>query len=187
MTRAPLFLVLVVRAAAAEPVPVDVEAGVGVRATWGPGDYLAPIAWGGRELGLALATNAGLGFTPHLRIGAHLAAAHATYGPCSDLYSFDVGPALAYRDPRFTLTTWLGRHFSRLSTDAPRMECVLKVHGDWTEDFTSYGATASVSVYRELAVFLDAQSATGGVSLFSFPNSSTFNYTAVTLGVAYRR
>lgn len=182
--------------AAAEPPRIGTLVGLGARAAWGPGPYLIPYhpdEPGPRPALLAAVTAA---ISPHLALGARAAATTVTYRDsvrdCYSLLSADLAISLGYVRPRFTLASWIGRHVTRSRSVDPNYDCEGRdpVSAHWTDDFTSYGVTATLDVARrgahELAVFVDAQTGTGGGHLRS-SDTGSFLYSAVTVGLAYRR
>jgi hypothetical protein len=61
---------------------------------------------------------------------------------------------------------------------------------NWSNDFTSYGVVATVDILTDgssrLAVLVEAQSGLGHGQLMPFTGRQ-FNYTALTVGLAYHR
>jgi hypothetical protein len=191
------LLVLATASAAAEPPQVGVLAGMGARDSWGPGRYLIPYHPVDPAPHAAVIVTIAAPISPHLALGAHTGASKEVYADgvhdCYDLISIDLAIALQYMGPHFTVTSWLGQHISRFNSIGAH-DCVDggTYTARWTDDFTSYGVTGTVDLLtrgsHHLAVFADAQTGTGSGHIKSTSFSSDgFNYSAVSVGLAYRR
>jgi hypothetical protein len=173
-----------------------VLASFGVRRTWDVDDALfrSPAT---EPLHPAVSVTPTLSISEHLGLGVRIAAARATYRlgetDCYHLISIDYGPAIQYRDTWFSIGAWIGRHRSRVSNGVEGFTCsdLFENAPVWTENFTSYGVTASFDVWRHdphrIAVVLDAQTSTGGGELSGGrQQDGPLTYSAITLGVGYR-
>jgi len=193
--RVALLIVLATENAAAEPPQVGVIAGLGVRYSWGPGAYLIPYHPVEPDPHAAVVAAITLPISRHLALGAHLGASKVIYRDtakdCYNLYSIDLAITLQYTGGRFTIGPWLGRHVSRFNS-MDITDCVDRsaYSPRWTDDFASYGVIGAVNVLARgadhLAVFADVQTGAGSGRLRNSPFDS-FNYSAVTVGLAYRR
>jgi hypothetical protein len=189
-----------------EPPPkLAILVGPGLRKAWLHNDDVYPASHD-QTLGALTATIA-YRVSSHVALGVHAGAARSSDQLQEDgntssqsqswnVAAVDLAIAVQYEEDRFTLTPWLGRHFSRFHEDdtqcshPPRQveSCRSSHVTEWTSDFASYGLTASVMLARNMpiAVFVDLQTGTGGAVLGP-QGQPGFHYSAATFGVAYRR
>lgn len=190
------------RAQTQEPPTMAILVGPGIRKAWleRPGGY--PTA---DQVLPAIVATIGYRVSQHASVGTHGSIArfsdHEDFAGSMDfetedwnVIATDVGVAASYEEDRFTVTPWVGRHFSRRQHDSEfctfrnGTRCSDTHITEWTSDYLSYGLIASVVPLREIpvAVFIDLQGGTGGAVLGP-ETMPRYSYSALTIGVAYRR
>jgi len=135
--------------------------------------------------------------SPGIAVGVHGGMASRRYGTMgvgldfTEHYDYrriiaDVAATLQVNVGRLWIAPWLGRHVTRRRTDArictrhsfsAPWECDDVRTVEWTDDYTSFGATAGIDLVRigahSITAFVDAQAGLGA-------------YAAVSAGVGYR-
>lgn len=194
------MLVLASAAAHADPTPeppkLVILAGPGVRALWLRDDS---ASYSNVRMLPSLAATVAYRLSTEWALGIH---ANATRSSDEMIYpdetmkwsvlSFDLGIALQYEWNGFTVTPWLGRHVSRYHHDdrlcsfRPVTECTYSHVTQWTNDFTSYGVTASLPLRKiPIAVFIVLQA---GIGRTAYDTSfAGLDYSASTFGLAYQQ
>lgn len=196
-------VLVIMMTTAARADGLAVVAGVGVRQAWltsndGPGDdNLTP----------ALGVTAGYRVVPSLALGVHVAATWTSgssswFGTLTGekhdwtIVPIDLAAAAQFEEGRFTVAPWVGLHRSVLrgsdascSTSGPdvMVQCTTTPASVDTTAL-GFGVTASMIVDPGVpaVVVLDVQSSTEGAPHDTAPKPR-FRYSAITLGVAYRR
>ena len=179
-----------------EPPKLAILAGPGVRAQWLHDDMGSSSK---TRMLPSLAATIAYRMSPNLALGIHANAARSSdemvYPDETitwSVLSLDLGIALQYERGGFTVTPWVGRHISRyhhddtLCTFGVVTDCTDSHVTEWTNDFTSYGLTASLPIRGvPIAVFFVLQ---GGLGRTAYDTSTpSFNYSAATLGLAYQQ
>jgi hypothetical protein len=181
-----------------EPPKLEILAGPGVRTQWLHGDM---DSGSGVRMLPSLAATVAYRISTHLALGIHANATRSSDQEFNadetikwSVLSVDLAVAMPYEWNRFTVTPWLGRHLTRYHDDGTLCtlsqhvyECPHYHHTEWTNDFTSFGLTASFLPVRSVpvAVFLVLQA---GIGRTPYDTSDPrFYYSAATLGLAYQR
>lgn len=190
--------------ASQSPPRLAILAGLGVREAWLSRDGGYPPTQT-QTIG-ALAATVAYRVSDHFAIGVHANAARSRdhedfFGNTteeherSSVLAVDLSIVALYETGRFAVGPWLGRHLSRLHEDTElcvvrtQRRCTRSSVTEWTSDFTSYGLIASVAPDPSLpvAVFLLLQTGTGGARLLPGGSGYGYEYSAASLGIAYRR